>query len=187
MQNEDILSLLKRYVRDSVEPIDPDDLGRLTDTKHLLDYLDEHPAMLGSLQNTVREHLLWLRGESKSQESIDFQRREAAVQGIDALILTAQTPAKATPAEALLSQVMAALISQSATTVGGSDQADKVVEQMMKSALEVAAKRRFLHGLYDLYVNAALASGLPDGLLPQAIGDRGGQDGGRGDGAPSAP
>ena len=61
------------------------------------------------------------------------------------------------------------------------------VEEMMTRAKRISAQRKFLFGLYDMYVNAALASGLPNNLLPSAVSGRGGQDGGDPGGRPTAP
>jgi len=61
------------------------------------------------------------------------------------------------------------------------------VEEMLTRAKRIRAQRKFLTGLYDMYVNAALASGLPNSLLPSALSGRGGQEGESGGGRPSAP
>lgn len=63
------------------------------------------------------------------------------------------------------------------------------IEDLMKKAQRVAAQRKYLRGLYDLYLNAALASGLPDTALPSPVGGSGsgGQEGENGGGRPSAP
>ncbi len=95
-------------------------------------------------------------------------------------------PASTDELEDHLKCVMKTVIRESTATTGAEGVC--AVTEMLTGAKRIAAQRKFLYGLYDLYVNAALASGLPNDQLPSAVrGGRGGQEGDNGGGRPSAP
>jgi hypothetical protein len=113
----------------------------------------------------------------------DCERREVAVAINDKKNCG---PAPTDDLEAQLRCVLKTVIRESTATTGSEGVC--AVTEMLTGAKRIAAQRKFLYGLYDLYVNAALASGLPNDQLPSAVrGGRGGQEGDNGGSRPSAP
>jgi hypothetical protein len=140
-------------------------------------------AFPGVAADVIR-HLRTLLGET-TQLLTDCERREAEA----AIKAKAECGCEAPPTEDLESQLKCLLrpVLQEATACAG-DEGVCAVEEMLTRAKRIGAQRKFLYGLYDLYVNAALASGLPNEQLPSAVrGGRGGQEGDNGGSRPSAP
>ncbi len=129
-------------------------------------------------------HVKWLLDPCQGVRMDDSQREKAIAE------IKAKTEcgcaAKPSPAlETNLRCMMKTLLAEATESTGAEGMC--AVEEMLTRAKRISAQRKFLFGLYDMYVNAALASGLPNNLLPSAVGGRGGQDGEDGMGRPSAP
>jgi|LNFM01.1.fsa_nt_gb hypothetical protein len=134
------------------------------------------PGMVG--------HLMTLLGEAKKALT-DCERREAEA----AIKAKTECGCDPQPTEELETQLKCLLrpVLREATATNGAEGVC-AVNEMLTQAQRISAQRKFLYGLYDLYVNAALASGLPNDQLPSAVrGGRGGQEGDNGGGRPSAP
>ena len=101
--------------------------------------------------------------------------------------IAAQRVRRLAALESELKCLMRTVVSEATVTTG--DEGMCAVEEMMTRAKRISAQRKFLRGLYDVYVNAALASGLPDRLLPSPVSGSGsgGQEGENGGGMPTAP
>ena len=127
---------------------------------------------------------LHLLGGDKVEPLTDCERREAEA----ALKAKTECGSENPSTEELETQLKCLLrpVLREATATTG-DEGVCAVEEMLTRARRIAAQRKFLYGLYDLYVNAALASGLPNDQLPSAVGGRGGQEGDHGGSRPSAP
>ena len=128
----------------------------------------------------------WLLGE-KDAIRMDDSPRAKAIAEIKAKAECGCAPKPSPALEANLHCMISGALTQATESTGAEGMC--AVEEMMTRAKRIAAQRKFLSGLYDIYVNAARASGLPNNLLPSAISisERAGQDGENGGGRPTAP